>query len=357
MIGLDVARGLYCNLSATLPPDWPGGYWWHWLVFVVIILAFVLVMIMVFIYIERKIVGRFQIRYGPNRAGPYGVLQPIADAIKVLLKEDIVPAKGDKWVHFMAPIVPFAAALMVFAVIPFQDGAVLVDLNIGVLYIIAISSLSVVGIFMAGWGSNNKYSLLGAMRTVAQMVSYEVPLVLSIVGVIVLTGSLSMNQIVQSQSIPFILLQPLGFLIYFICAAAEINRSPFDLLEAESEIIAGFHTEYSGIKFALFYLGEYGHGGCRRHPLPGWLGGAYTAPLPLVLDQDTGHFLPSPLDAQHPAPPAGRPAYGICLEVPPPPGTNQSLPYRGRSASVAWTALGSDIFKLRHRGGTGAFLV
>jgi NADH-quinone oxidoreductase subunit H len=259
MIDSDIARGLYANPSAPLPPDWPGGYWWHWLVFAVLILAFVLIMIMVFIYMERKIIGRFQIRYGPNQAGPRGILQPVADAIKVLLKEDIVPAKGDKWVHFLAPIVPFVAALMIFAVVPFQDGAALVDLNIGILYIVAISSLSVVGIFMAGWGSNNKFSLLSAMRTVAQMVSYEVPLLLSIAGVIIITGSLSMSQIVEAQSIPFILLQPLGFLIYFLCAASEINRAPFDLLEAESEIIAGFHTEYSGMKFALFYLGEYGH--------------------------------------------------------------------------------------------------
>ena len=265
MIDLDIASGLYPNPAAPIPPDWPGGYWVHWIIFTVGILAFVLVMIMVFIYMERKIIARFQIRYGPNRAGPFGILQPVADAIKVLLKEDIVPAKGDPWVHWFAPIVPFVAALMVFAVVPIHDGAALVDLDIGILYIVAISSLSVVGVFMAGWGSNNKYSLISAMRTVAQMVSYGIPLVLSIVGVIMITGSLSMNEIVQSQKtqgIPFILLQPLGFFIYFLCATAEINRSPFDILEAESELIAGFHTEYSGMKFAMFYLGEYGHALC-----------------------------------------------------------------------------------------------
>lgn len=249
------------NLSAyypgTLPPEWPGGYWIHWGVFVVIILAFVLLMAMGFIWLERREVGRFQARLGPNRVGPFGVLQPVADAIKVLTKEDIIPAKGDKLVYWLAPVVAFVPALMVFAVVPFQDGALLADLNIGILYVVAISSVSVVGIFMAGWSSNNKYSLLGAMRAVSQVVSYEIPLGLSILGVVVLTGSLSLNSIVEAQHIPFILLQPLGFLIYMAAAAAEINRTPFDLLEADSEIVAGFHMEYSGMKFALFYLVEY----------------------------------------------------------------------------------------------------
>ena len=241
----------------TLSPDWPGGYWLHWGVFVVIILAFVLAMIMGFIYLERRGIGRFQVRLGPNRAGPLGILQPVADAIKVLIKEDIIPAKGDKWVYWLAPVVAFVPALMIFAVVPFHDGALLVDLNIGILYVVAVSSVGVVGIFMAGWGSNNKYSLIGAMRAVAQMVSYEIPLALSIIGVVLIAGSLSMNSIVEAQDIPFILLQPLGFIIYFLAACAEINRTPFDLLEAESEIVAGFHIEYSGMKFAMFYLVEY----------------------------------------------------------------------------------------------------
>ena len=249
------------NLSAyypgTLPPEWPGGYWIHRGVFVVIILAFVLLMAMGFIWLERREVGRFQARLGPNRVGPFGVLQPVADAIKVLTKEDIIPAKGDKLVYWLAPVVAFVPVLMVFAVVPFQDGALLADLNIGILYVVAISSVSVVGVFMAGWSSNNKYSLLGAMRAVSQLVSYEIPLGLSILGVVVLAGSLSLNSIVEAQHIPFILLQPLGFLIYMAAAAAEINRTPFDLLEADSEIVAGFHTEYSGMKFALFYLVEY----------------------------------------------------------------------------------------------------
>ncbi len=268
----------------ALPPDWPGGFWAHWLVFTIITIAFVLTMVMAFIYIERRGMGRMQARLGPNRTGPFGLLQPVADAIKVLLKEDIIPDRADKIVHLLAPIVAFAPALMIFAVIPFQNGALLADLNIGILYIVAISSVSTIGIFMAGWGSNNKYSLLGAMRNVAAVVSYEIPLVLSIIGVVLITGSLSLNEIVKAQDIPFILLQPLGFLLFFTAGCAEINRSPFDLMEADSELVAGFHTEYSGMKFALFYLVEYAEalaisaiiatlflGGWRGPLLPPWL--------------------------------------------------------------------------------------
>lgn len=243
--------------AAALPPDWPGGYWLHWGFFTLAVLGFIITFTLLFIWLERRGVGRFQIRLGPNRVGPFGLLQPLADGLKVLLKEDIIPARGDKWVHWLAPIVALVPAMMIFAVIPFQDGALLADLNIGILYIMAVSSVVVIGIFMAGWGSSNKYSLLGAMRTIAQEVSYEIPLVLSIIGVVLMVGSLSLNDIVVAQEIPFILLQPLGFLIYFSSALAEINRTPFDLLEAESEVIAGFHTEYSGMKFGMFYLTEY----------------------------------------------------------------------------------------------------
>ncbi len=269
---------------AWLPPDWPGNFWAHWAIFSVIIIAFVLLMFMAFVWIERRGMGIMQARLGPNRAGPFGIFQPAADGLKVLLKEDIIPAKGDKIVHWLAPVVAVVPVLMIFAVVPFQGGALLADLNIGILYIVAISSVATVGVFMAGWASNNKYSLLGAMRQVAAVVSYEVPVVLSIVGVILLTGSLSMQQIVMAQDIPFILLQPLGFLLFFIGALAEINRAPFDLMEADSEIVAGFHIEYSGMKFALFYLVEYGEAlaisaivttlflsGWRGPVLPPWL--------------------------------------------------------------------------------------
>ena len=278
------SHNLFNHYAATLPPDWPGGFWWHWLVFTVIIIAFVLALVMGFIWFERRGMGRMQARLGPNRVGPFGLLQPVADAIKVLLKEDIVPAKGDRIVHWLAPVVAFFPVLMIFAVVPFQNGALLADLNIGILYVVAISSVSAVGIFMAGWGSSNKYSLLGAMRNVAAIVSYEIPLVLSIVGVVLIAGSLSMNQIVLAQDIPFILLQPLGFFLFFIAGCAEINRCPFDLFEADSEIVAGFHTEYSGMKFAMFYLVEYAEalaisaiittlflGGWRGPVLPPWL--------------------------------------------------------------------------------------
>ena len=244
-------------LMPALPPDWPGGFWWHWLFFTVVIIGFVLTMVMGFIYIERRGMGYMQSRLGPNRTGPFGLLQPVADAVKVLLKENIVPTTADKLVHWLAPIVAFAPALMIFAVIPFRDKALLADLNIGILYIVAISSVSTVGVFMAGWGSSGKYSLLGAMRNVAAVVSYEIPLVLAVVGVVMIAGSMSLNQIVLAQNIPFILLQPLGFLLFFTAGCAEINRSPFDLMEADSEIVAGFHTEYSGMKFAMFYLVEY----------------------------------------------------------------------------------------------------
>ena len=271
-------------VGKALPSDWPGGFWWHWLVFTVIIIAFVLAFVMGFVWLERRGMARMQARLGPNRVGPLGLLQPVADAIKVLLKEDIIPTNADKIVHWLAPIVAFAPALMIFAVVPFQDGALLADLNIGILYVVAISSVSTLGIFMAGWGSNNKYSLLGAMRQVAAVVSYEIPVVLAIAGVVLIAGSLSLNEIVQKQNIPFILLQPLGFLLFFLGACAEINRSPFDLMEADSELVAGFHTEYSGMKFALFYLVEYAEalaisaiiatlflGGWRGPVLPPWL--------------------------------------------------------------------------------------
>lgn len=235
------------------------NYWFHFAVFSVGILVFVITMVMGFIYFERRGIARFQVRQGPNRTGPMGMLQPVADAIKILIKEDIIPARGDKIIFWLAPLVTFVPVLMIFAVVPFQSGApaLLADLNIGILYVVAVSSIVSVGVFMAGWSSNNKYSLLGAMRDVAQLVSYEIPLALSIMGVVLITGSLSLTDIVEAQSIPFILLQPLGFFIFFVAALAEVNRTPFDLLEADSEIVAGFNIEYSGMKFALFYLAEY----------------------------------------------------------------------------------------------------
>ena len=245
---------------------WLGGIWPEWaayivpaIVGIVVVLGFVLTLVIVFIWYERRLMGRFQIRLGPNRLGPEGIFQPIATAVKILLKEDIVPAKSDKVIHWLAPVIVFVPVLMIFAVVPFGERAILTDLNVGVVYVVAISSISAVGIYMAGWASNNKYALISALRAVAQMVSYELPVVLVILGVVLMSGSLSMTQIVASQKIPFLLLQPLGFVIFFLGTVAEMNRSPFDLLEADSEIVAGYHIEYSGMKFAIFYLGEYGH--------------------------------------------------------------------------------------------------
>jgi len=267
-----------------LPPNWPGNFWAHWAIFAVVILVFVLLMVMFFIWLERRAMAVMQARLGPNRAGPFGLFQPAADALKILIKEDIIPARSDKLVHWLAPVVAFVPAVLVFAVVPFWGGALLADLNIGILYVVAISSVTIVGIFMAGWSSNNKYSTLGAMRQVASVVSYEIPVVLSLVGVILLAGSLSMQQIVAAQDIPFILLQPLGFLLFFTGALAEINRAPFDLTEADSELVAGYMTEYSGMKFGLFFLAEYAEalaisaivttvflGGWRGPLLPPWL--------------------------------------------------------------------------------------
>lgn len=270
--------------AAAMASDWPGGFWWHFLFFAVALIAFILVMVLAFVYIERRVAGVMQARLGPNRTGPFGLLQSMADAMKILLKEDVVPANADQIVHFLAPIAAFTPMALIFAVVPFSNGGLLADLNVGLLFFAAVASLTTVGILMAGWSSNNKYSLLGAMRDVASMVSYEIPLVLSLLGVVLITGSLSLNTIVQEQDIPFILYQPLGALLFFIAGCAEINRSPFDLLEADSELTAGFHTEYSGMKFAIFYLTEYGEalalsamiatlflGGWRGPLLPPWL--------------------------------------------------------------------------------------
>lgn len=244
-------------LKAANWPDW-AVYLTPAIVGILLIIVFILTVVIVFIWWERRLLGRFQIRTGPNRCGPEGIFQPIATAIKILLKEDLVPEKADKLLHFIAPIIVFVPILLIFAVIPISEGAILVDLNVGIIFVIAISSISVIGIFMASWASNNKYSLIAGMRAIAQMVSYELPVVLSLVGVALVAGSFSMIKIVESQTIPFILLQPLGFMIFFLGCLAEMNRCPFDLLEADSEIVAGYHIEYSGMKFAMFYLGEYG---------------------------------------------------------------------------------------------------
>lgn len=236
------------------------------LIVVSVILGYISVAAMFMIWWERKISAHIQVRYGPMRVGGWhGWAQSIADGIKLLLKEDIIPAGADKVVFVLAPMVVFAASLAAYVTIPWAPGLIVRDLNIGLLYMISISSLVVVGIIMAGWSSNNKYSVLGAMRSAAQAVSYEVPLVLAVLGPVMMAGTMSMGKLVEAQSgrwfgvLPgwFVFPQIIAFLIYFTCALAECNRLPFDIPEAESELVAGFHVEYSGMRFAIFFLAEY----------------------------------------------------------------------------------------------------
>lgn len=229
------------------------------LVVVSIIIGFISVAAMFLIWWERKVSAHIQARFGPMRVGGWhGWAQSIADGIKLLLKEDIIPRGADRAVFILAPMVVFASALAAYVVLPFGPGLIVTDLNIGILYIIAVSSFTVLGIIMAGWSSNNKYATLGAMRSAAQTISYEVPLVVSLLGPIILAGSLSMTKIVEAQRhLWFIVPQLVAFLIYFTCAVAETNRLPFDIPEAESELVAGFHVEYSGMRFAIFFLAEY----------------------------------------------------------------------------------------------------
>lgn len=210
------------------------------------------------IWLERRLLGLWQDRYGPNRVGPLGLLQVLADMIKIFTKEDWVPPFADKPVFIIAPAVIVAAVLMSFAVIPFGPGLEVANLNIGLLFILAMSSLSVYSVVLAGWSSNNKYALFGCLRAAAQMLGYEVFMGLSLMGVVMLAGSFSLGDIVESQrSVWFVIPQFPGFVIFFIAALAEMRRIPFDLPEAETELVAGFHTEYSGIKFGLFFVGEY----------------------------------------------------------------------------------------------------
>jgi NADH-quinone oxidoreductase subunit H len=262
---MDYLRDFFVNLAHSWTA-WISGFLPKWGVDVVnyLIVAIILVMMPVIAtltltWMERKVIGRIQNRIGPNRVGPWGIFQAIADAVKMFIKEDIIPDNADRPLFNLAPVLIFVAAALMWTVIPFGRNMIGQDLNIGVLYLIAIGSITTVAVLMAGWASNNKYALVGAFRVVAQLLSYEVPMVLSMAAVVLVVGSMSMGQIVDMQTIPFILVLPLSFIVYLLAAAAETGRAPFDLLEADSEIVAGYFIEYSGLKFGWFYIAEYGN--------------------------------------------------------------------------------------------------
>ena len=239
----------------------------EWIIKSVFLLAVVVTGFAYLTLYERKALARIQVRVGPNRAGPGGWLQPAADAVKLIFKEELIPAEAYKIVFVLAPIITVIPALVILAVLPWgtsitlfgrEISLYLTDINVGVLYIVSITSISVYGIVLAGWSSNNKYAMLGGMRSTAQMISYELALGLAFIGPIMLAGSMSLGDIVEAQKpIWFVIYQPLGALIFFIAVLAEVNRAPFDMPEAEQELTAGYHTEYSGMKFALFFMAEY----------------------------------------------------------------------------------------------------
>ena len=210
------------------------------------------------IWMERKVSAHMQLRPGPMEVGWHGAIQTVADALKLMGKELITPKDVDRWVYLLAPIVIFLPVLLTFLVIPFSKTLIIRDMNVGILLVLAFAALSVLAILMAGWASNNKYSVLGAIRSVAQNIAYEIPLLITLMSIIIMVGSFSLVDIVAAQGkVWFVLIQPVAFILYITCATAETNRAPFDLPEAESELVAGFHTEYSGMRFALFFLAEY----------------------------------------------------------------------------------------------------
>ncbi|MCR4435219.1 MAG: NADH-quinone oxidoreductase subunit NuoH [Clostridiales bacterium] len=249
------------------------------------IAAFITVLVIILMWMDRRVAAFFQERLGPIKYGPQGLLQPVFDAVKMVSKGNITPRNVDKLVYNLAPMLIFMTTLLVYAALPYGKNLTVVNLNVGVLYLIAISSTATIAILMGGWGSNNKYSLIGGMRTVAMIISYEIPFAFSLLGIIMLTGSMNMTDIINAQkNVWFVFLQPLAFVVFMITAMAELNKSPFDLPEAESELVAGFITEYAGMKFGLVYLAEYANmfsmaaiavtlffGGWQGPLLPSWL--------------------------------------------------------------------------------------
>ena len=272
-----MSQSLLGNLAGNLRA-WALAYAsaWHippvvvdmlaWVVSCVVVITIILLSALVGIYLERKIAGYIQSRLGPMEVGPKGIFQTAMDALKLLTKEDIIPVDADRVLHLLGPIIFFAAGLMAFAVIPWDTNATpagAIDLNVGLLYLIAVSSLGIIALVMSGWGSNNKWSLLGALRSVAQSISYEIPMLLAVLCVVLQTGSMSLAEISKAQDGGILQWNIahwwlwLPALLYIITATAEVNRTPFDLPDAESELVAGYHTEYSGMKFAMFFLAEY----------------------------------------------------------------------------------------------------
>lgn len=243
------------------------------------------------VYAERRVAAFIQNRVGPNRVGPAGLLQPIADVLKLLLKEDVTPTEGNKIIHTFAPMIPVVTALMTVAVIPFGEGLYATNINASVLYLLAVASLGVYGVTLAGWSSNSKYSLLGGLRAAAQMISYELPLGMAVASVVIFVGSLRVVDIAAYQETWwFFFLNPIGAIIFIIAAFAESNRTPFDLVEAEQELVGGFHTEYSSMKFGMFFLAEYMHVVINSMLITTFFFGAYHLPF-------AGYWLPelSPL--------------------------------------------------------------
>jgi NADH-quinone oxidoreductase subunit H len=277
-----IFSGVYGFIAGTLgAPEWLAYFFGAMAVIMTVVNGFLLLGTL-YTWGERRLLGRFQSRVGPNRVGPFGILQAIADAVKLLFKEDIIPRRADRLLFNAAPIVILAPSLMALAVVPFGAGSYVADLNIGLLYVVAMSGIASLAVLMAGYASDNKLALFGAMRAVAMLLSYEIPLVMSLLGITVLAGSMSLVDIVGAQDIPFLLVSPLGALIFLIAMSAELNRSPFDVTEAESELVAGYITEYSGMKFGIFYLAEFSNV---------VLAGALFAIL--FLDGWNGYFLPS----------------------------------------------------------------
>jgi len=260
-----VIAGLLRELLASLLPGWLVSFLMA-LIGAAVLVGAISGVVILLVWMERKIIARMQDRIGPNRVGPFGLLQTVADAVKLLSKEDIIPDRVDKILFILSPILVLSASLMAWAVIPWSPAVVPADVNVGVLFILAMGSMPVIGVIMAGWGSNNKYALLGGMRSAAQLISYEIPGVLAALVPVMLAGTMSLSGIVQAQeqtaplSNWWFLFSPwgfIGFIVFLISGIAETNRTPFDLIEAESELAAGFHTEYSGMRFALFFLAEY----------------------------------------------------------------------------------------------------